>query len=146
MAETQSFYIPPEIITAILLILPPRALMKFICVCKTWKSLITNPSFLIDYSKISTSKGILVNECLHWFSNSKTFGGKVILSFDLMKEKFNEIGMPNFGDDRAGNVWVYNFDDQVMKFTGIKDEDANLAFVNYNASLLLLDNSNEALN
>ncbi|KAI5665127.1 hypothetical protein M9H77_24450 [Catharanthus roseus] len=143
MVETQSFYIPPEIITAVLLFLPPRALIKFICVCKTWKSLMTNSSFVTDYSKISTSKGRPVNECLHWFSNSKTFGEKVILSFDFMKEKFNEIGMPNFGD---GNVWVYNFDDQVMKFTGIKDEDANLAFVNYNASLLLLDNSNETLN
>ncbi|KAI5665125.1 hypothetical protein M9H77_24448 [Catharanthus roseus] len=111
MVETQSFYIPPEIITAILLFLPPRALMKFICVCKTWKSLMTNSSFVTDYSKISTSKGIPVHECLHWFSNSKISREKVILSFDFVKEKFNKIGMPNFGDG-ADN----DFGDFVKKF------------------------------
>ncbi|XP_074265235.1 F-box/kelch-repeat protein At3g06240-like [Silene latifolia] len=39
-------YIPPEILTQILVNLPAKSLLKFRCVCKTWCSIIHNPDFV----------------------------------------------------------------------------------------------------
>ncbi|KAM7502971.1 hypothetical protein LguiB_001875 [Lonicera macranthoides] len=41
-----SDYIPPEIIVNILSCLPPRSLLRFRCVCKSWCSLISSPNFI----------------------------------------------------------------------------------------------------
>ncbi|KAM7502980.1 hypothetical protein LguiB_001884 [Lonicera macranthoides] len=41
-----SDYIPPELIVNILSWLPPRSLLRFRCVCKSWCSLISSPNFI----------------------------------------------------------------------------------------------------
>ena len=39
-------FLPPEILPNILLRLPTKSIVKFTCVCKTWRSLIRNPDFI----------------------------------------------------------------------------------------------------
>ena len=38
-------FLPEELIVEIILRLPVRSLLQFKCVCKTWKTLISNPQF-----------------------------------------------------------------------------------------------------
>ncbi|XP_028764511.1 F-box/kelch-repeat protein At3g23880-like [Neltuma alba] len=48
-AEAMAGDLPPEIMVEILQRLPPKSLVRFRAVCKTWNSLITNPSFISDH-------------------------------------------------------------------------------------------------
>ncbi|EXC20033.1 F-box/kelch-repeat protein [Morus notabilis] len=62
------FYIPEELVEEILVRLPPKSLMRFKCVCKSWYALITDPSFAnkhlrfgIDNSKKSSSVSLFLS-------------------------------------------------------------------------------------
>jgi F-box interacting protein len=46
-------FLPVEIVTDILLRLPTKAIITCICVCKTWKSIIQNPTFVPDHLNLS---------------------------------------------------------------------------------------------
>ncbi|XP_075674103.1 F-box protein At3g07870-like [Castanea sativa] len=46
-------FLPPEILSNILLRLPTKSIVKFTCVCKTWRSLIRNPDFISAHLKLS---------------------------------------------------------------------------------------------
>lgn len=46
MPDSESFYFPRELILEILLKLPPKSLLRFTLVSKSWHSLITSPSFI----------------------------------------------------------------------------------------------------
>ena len=46
-------FLPPEILPNILLRLPTKSIVKFTCVCKTWRSLIRNPDFISAHLKLS---------------------------------------------------------------------------------------------
>jgi F-box interacting protein len=41
-----STYLPGEIVLNILTLLPPKTLLRFRCVCRTWRTLVGNPDFL----------------------------------------------------------------------------------------------------
>ncbi|XP_074265157.1 F-box/kelch-repeat protein At3g23880-like [Silene latifolia] len=45
-SSSQSNYLPPEIWTQILSSLPAKTVLKFRCVCKTWRSIINHPDFV----------------------------------------------------------------------------------------------------
>ncbi|GAB2279716.1 hypothetical protein Dimus_014356 [Dionaea muscipula] len=59
-------YFPPELCAEVLLRLPARALLKFRCVCKSWRSLIDSPNFasdhLIHYKQNAEAHQILLLE------------------------------------------------------------------------------------
>ena len=40
-----STYLPEDIVLDILILLPPKTLLRFRCVCRTWRTLIGNPNF-----------------------------------------------------------------------------------------------------
>ncbi|XP_050260641.1 putative F-box protein At2g02030 isoform X1 [Quercus robur] len=46
-------FLPPEILPNILLRLPTKSIVKFTCVCKTWRSLIRSPDFISAHLKLS---------------------------------------------------------------------------------------------
>ena len=48
-----SLFIPQEIINNILIRLPVKSLLRFQCVCKHWKTLIKNPSFISHHLHFS---------------------------------------------------------------------------------------------
>ncbi|CAN4117500.1 unnamed protein product [Withania somnifera] len=46
MSDSNTSYFPPELVLGILLKLPPKSLLRFTLVSKSWHSLITSPSFI----------------------------------------------------------------------------------------------------
>lgn len=48
-------YLPDEVVEEILLRLPPKSLMRFKCVCKSWNTLISDPSFADKHLHISNN-------------------------------------------------------------------------------------------
>ncbi|KAL2469077.1 F-box/kelch-repeat protein [Forsythia ovata] len=50
MNPYQSKHVPVELINTILLFLPTKTLVRFLCVCKTWRDLIQNPVFIKNHS------------------------------------------------------------------------------------------------
>ncbi|XP_074265436.1 putative F-box protein At5g50220 [Silene latifolia] len=49
---SEFMYIPPEVCTQILANLPPKTLVKFRCVCKSWRDIIDRPDFVILHRKL----------------------------------------------------------------------------------------------
>ncbi|KAL6499677.1 hypothetical protein OROGR_027587 [Orobanche gracilis] len=47
--------LPEELISEVLYRVPVRSLLRFRCVCKSWKTLISSPQFVKDYCRISFS-------------------------------------------------------------------------------------------
>ncbi|CAJ2629798.1 F-box/kelch-repeat protein At3g23880-like [Trifolium pratense] len=56
--------LPEELIVEILLRLPVRSLLQFKCVCKSWKTLISNPQFTKTHLRISTVEPTLTHQRL----------------------------------------------------------------------------------
>jgi len=56
--------LPEELIEEILLRLPVRSLLRFKCVCKSWKTLIFEPGFTKSHLRISTSDPSMRNQQL----------------------------------------------------------------------------------
>ncbi|KAK4576647.1 hypothetical protein RGQ29_027267 [Quercus rubra] len=54
-----SHSLPPEILLDIIIRLPIKSIITCTSVCKTWKSLIQNPSFISDHLRHSTTKYLL---------------------------------------------------------------------------------------
>ncbi|KAK4256280.1 hypothetical protein QN277_009165 [Acacia crassicarpa] len=52
--DSDMLFLPHEIIRNILKRLPVKSLIRFQCVCKDWKNLIQNPSFIADHLQQST--------------------------------------------------------------------------------------------
>ncbi|KAL2490380.1 F-box protein CPR30 [Abeliophyllum distichum] len=50
MNPYQSKHVPIELINTILLFLPTKTLVRFLCVCKTWRDLIQDPVFIKNHS------------------------------------------------------------------------------------------------
>ncbi|KAK4256276.1 hypothetical protein QN277_009161 [Acacia crassicarpa] len=62
--DSSVFFLPHEIIRNILKRLPVKSLIRFQCVCKDWKNLIQNPSFIADHLQQSTHQNpSLLLEC-----------------------------------------------------------------------------------
>ncbi|KAK4256283.1 hypothetical protein QN277_009168 [Acacia crassicarpa] len=62
--DSNVFFLPHEIIRNILKRLPVKSLIRFQCVCKDWKNLIQNPSFIVDHLQQSTHQNpSLLLEC-----------------------------------------------------------------------------------
>ncbi|KAK4256310.1 hypothetical protein QN277_009193 [Acacia crassicarpa] len=63
---------PQEIITSILVRLPVKSLIRFQCVCKSWKNLFRTPSFIAEHLHHSTRQNPLlivdsdVSGCIPW--------------------------------------------------------------------------------
>ncbi|XP_074265239.1 F-box/kelch-repeat protein At3g23880-like [Silene latifolia] len=49
---SEFMYIPPEVCTQILANLPAKTLVKFRCVCKSWRDIIDRPDFVILHRKL----------------------------------------------------------------------------------------------
>ncbi|BAT94597.1 hypothetical protein LR48_Vigan588s001700 [Vigna angularis] len=52
---SDTVFLPHEILTEILRRLPPKSLLRFTTVCKSWRSLITHPSFISLHHRHSSS-------------------------------------------------------------------------------------------
>ncbi|KAI9074660.1 hypothetical protein K1719_043376 [Acacia pycnantha] len=62
--DSDVVFLPHEIIRNILKRLPVKSLIRFQCVCKDWKNLIQNPSFIADHLQQSTHQNpSLLLEC-----------------------------------------------------------------------------------
>jgi F-box interacting protein len=57
-----SDYIPQELLDDILVRLPAKSLLRFTAVCKSWYSLITNPTFIISHRNRTNSQTLLVRD------------------------------------------------------------------------------------
>jgi hypothetical protein len=53
-------FLPDEIVTQILIRLPIKSIITSICVCKTWKSIIQNPTFISTHLHHSTTTNHLL--------------------------------------------------------------------------------------
>ena len=56
-----SDYIPPDVVTEILLRLPSKSLIRFRCVCKSWDTLIFSSEFISKHLNFTTNNN---NFCL----------------------------------------------------------------------------------
>lgn len=83
--------LPLELVTAILLLLPTKDLVRFQCVCKTWRDLIRDPIFIKKHFRYWASKA---NSYLlyksGWLEQSRTFR----LLCDKVPEQVLEIEIP----------------------------------------------------
>ncbi|XP_057247596.1 putative F-box protein At5g62060 [Beta vulgaris subsp. vulgaris] len=82
--------IPTDIIIEILLHLPVKSLLRFKCVSKSWKTLITSPKM---------SVGALVNNhLLHWIVHLRESYKIIIACFDLCTDEWSLISVPDERD------------------------------------------------
>ncbi|CAA3030944.1 F-box CPR30-like [Olea europaea subsp. europaea] len=83
--------LPLELVTAILLLLPTKDLVRFLCVCKTWRDLIRDPIFIKKHFRYWASKanGYLLYKS-GWLEQSRTFR----LLCDKVPEQVLEIEIP----------------------------------------------------
>ncbi|XP_050260644.1 putative F-box protein At2g02030 isoform X2 [Quercus robur] len=65
-------FLPPEILPNILLRLPTKSIVKFTCVCKTWRSLIRSPDFISAHLKLSNCNQplLLFRFCSDWLKDA----------------------------------------------------------------------------
>ncbi|KAK4256273.1 hypothetical protein QN277_009158 [Acacia crassicarpa] len=86
-------YLPEEIIRSILKRLPVKFLIRFLCVCKRWKNLIQNPSFIADHLQQSTHR----NDALLFKSSSHHFA-LCLLDCGLQVRVVLKIPLMDFSD------------------------------------------------
>ncbi|XP_057422644.1 F-box/kelch-repeat protein At3g23880-like [Lotus japonicus] len=67
-----SLVLPEELIIEILLKLPVRSLLRFICVCKSWKTLIDSPQFVKDHLRNSMSDTNMTRQQLVSFAKNES--------------------------------------------------------------------------
>src|ERR1044072_3199964 len=63
--------LPEELIVEILLRVPARSLLRFRCVCKSWKTLISNPQFVKDHTNITISDTSITYQRLAYSTNDE---------------------------------------------------------------------------
>ena len=73
-------FLPEELILQILLRLPVRSLLQFRCVCKSWKTLISDPQFAKSHLQCSTEESIMTHQRLVSFVETKPYK---ILSYSV---------------------------------------------------------------
>ncbi|KAM3695649.1 hypothetical protein ACB098_07G149100 [Castanea mollissima] len=90
-------FLPPEILPNILLRLPTKSIVKFTCVCKTWRSLIRNPDFISAHLKLSNHNQplLLFRFCSDWlqdamFSMQRDTHEKEVYKLYCDNQDFNE--------------------------------------------------------
>ncbi|KAL2324673.1 hypothetical protein Fmac_023731 [Flemingia macrophylla] len=76
----ESLSLPDELILEILLRVPVRSLLQFRCVCKSWKTLISNPQFANDHLSTSTADPNMTH---HQLVSSTSGNPRKIVSFCL---------------------------------------------------------------
>ncbi|CAL5336658.1 unnamed protein product [Camellia sinensis] len=111
-----SDYIPNELIIEILVRLPVQSLLRFTSVCKSWHSLITNPSFITKHLNLfSINLPGVLNKTLGFRQN-----GEVLLS--------------------TTNNWLISYDPgtKTMSNTGIKGSSYSFNVDTFMETLILV--------
>jgi F-box interacting protein len=108
--------LPRDLWTEILVSLPVKSLLRFQCVCKSWKSLISSPRFISMHTQHSESTGNYAH-ILRWIRLKDTVTPYQYLHIDGSFNEFQEIEYPcqmrgrNHGDvlDCKGLILLTTF-------------------------------------